>query len=94
MMQPIYLKNKNNVPTNTFEEHEQLSKSRASTTKNIYEIMHILDHMQVVFFSFEASMRKIKDNSIKFSVLQVRVQLHFFRVDAMQQRGTQSFQLC
>ena len=35
-----------------------------------------------------------EDNSIKLSVLQVRVQLHFFRVNAMQQCGTQSFQLC
>ena len=35
--------------------------------------MHILDHTQVVLFSFEATMRKIKDNAIKSSVLQVSV---------------------
>uniref|UniRef100_A0A0A9GHU5 Uncharacterized protein n=1 Tax=Arundo donax TaxID=35708 RepID=A0A0A9GHU5_ARUDO len=49
--------------------------------------------MQIILFSMEASMRKIKDNPIKQFVLQVSVKPHFFRINTMQNRGAQSFQL-
>jgi len=56
-------------------------------------MVHILDHMNLVFTPFKASMRKIKDNPIEPSVLQVTVRLHCFHVNAMQNRGFQTFQL-
>lgn len=57
------------------------------------EIVHILDHMHIILFSFEASMGKIKDDPIKPVVLQVLVKPHFFHVNTMQNCGAQSFQL-
>jgi len=49
--------------------------------------------MHVILFSFEASMGKIEDNTIKPAVLQVGVKPHFFCINTMQNRGAQSFQL-
>jgi hypothetical protein len=57
-------------------------------------VEHIHDHMQVGFPSFESRMRKIEDNSVKLSVHQVGATIHCFCIDAMQNLGSQSFQLC
>ena len=56
-------------------------------------VEHVLDHVQLGLWSFEPWMREIEDNSIKPSVLQFSVKLHCFYIDAMQNRGPQSFQL-
>jgi hypothetical protein len=58
------------------------------------QLVHVRDDMKVILSSCEPSMRKIKDNSIKLSHLQVRVKLHRFRINSMQNCGPQSFELC
>jgi hypothetical protein len=49
--------------------------------------------MHVVLFSFEASMGKNEDNTIKPAALQVGVKPHFLCINTMQNCGAQSFQL-
>uniref|UniRef100_A0A0A9FLN8 Uncharacterized protein n=1 Tax=Arundo donax TaxID=35708 RepID=A0A0A9FLN8_ARUDO len=49
--------------------------------------------MHLVLRSSETSMRKIKDNPIEPSVLQVSMKFHSFHVNTMQNRGLQSFQV-
>jgi hypothetical protein len=58
------------------------------------KIAQLLDHVHLMFFSFEARMRKVIDNPIKPSVFQVNLQLHCLHVNAMQNSSSQTFQGC
>jgi hypothetical protein len=49
--------------------------------------------MNLVLFSYEPSMREIKDNPIEPIRLEMNVSLHVFYIDTMQDRGAYSLQL-
>lgn len=48
--------------------------------------------MQLILLSYEPSMRKVKDNPMKPSHHEIRVALHAFCIDTMQNFGPHSLQ--